>query len=1436
MPSQTLLPFAAPRADRADPAAPAGPASGFHPLIEDWFSTRYGTPTPVQTRAWPLLRAGHDALIAAPTGSGKTLAAFMAAIDTLFVEALDGALAHEVRVVYVSPLKALSNDIHLNLETPLAEIHARALAAGYPATNIRSAVRSGDTGAWQRRAMLRQPPQILVTTPESLFILLGSPAGRRLLSTTRSVIVDELHALAGNKRGAHLSLSLERLDALCPAPPQRIGLSATQQPMSLAAELLMGAGRSCEIVDTGHRRVRDLAIETPDAPLAAVMAGEIWASVYKRLAELASTHRSTLIFVNQRRQAERIARHLSEHLGADAVTAHHGSLAKEHRLLAEQRLKRGELRALVATASLELGIDIGDVDLVCQIGSPRAINTFLQRVGRSGHAVNATPKGRLFPLSPDDLVECAALLDCVTRGELDTLELSAAPLDVLAQQIVAEAACQDWAVDALHARLCRARPYQSVSRETFLAVVQMLADGYATRRGRRGALLHYDAINSRVRGRRGAALTALTNAGTIPDQFDYDVILAPEDLRIGTLNEDFAFESVAGDIVQLGNASYRILKVETGRVRVEAAPGQPPNLPFWFGEAPGRSDALSHAVSRLREAYTQQYSGDAQHSAAWLRAHYALDAASARQLADYLDAACAALGRLPTQQDVIFERFFDEVGDTHLVIHAPLGSRILRAWGLALRKRFCRQFNFELQAAALDDSLVLSLGPTHSFPLEEVSRYLHSASAHEVLVQAVLQAPMFATRWRWAASTALAIPRFRGGRRVPPQFQRSDAEDLLTHAFPDAVACQDNLPGDREVPAHPLVQQTLADCLHELMDIDGLLRLLHSLEAGELRVHCRELTAPSPLSAAILNARPYAFLDDGAAEERRTLAVRSGASGQWEAPPSGSRLDAEAIARVDAELAPDPATADELHDALLVCGFLTETEIATWRALAEALLADRRAACLHAAQPLWVATERLHLLRAVLPSAPLLGNAPLLADPPEPADALHSLIQGRLEHQGPVSAAALAAPLGIDPAQVDTALLALEAQGSVMRGPFTADEVSNEADRSLRWCERRRLARIHRYTRERRRAVHNPVSPAAFLRFLAHWHGLAGHEPGPSRSGPLALLAVLEQLEGWPAAAVAWESELLPARLPGYDSSWLDQLCISGQIVWQRLDASSSTSGTRGGPVRNTPIVLLPRAHAAHWLPVDGTPELSGIARRVHSVLRDHGASFFAELVADSGLLRTQVEQALGELVSAGQVTADAFSGLRALLMPAALKAQRLRRGGLRASFDPLESAGRWSLLRRKATGNDGAAEAAEDAKNAASCDQAAIEHRVRVALRRYGVLFRALREREPQLPAWRDMLDVLRRMEAREEILGGRFVSGFAGEQFALPQAASTLRRYRDTATELNAGISRLASGDRTVIGACDPLNLGGILIPGPRIAAQPGQRLPLLPASSDA
>ena len=1436
----------------------------FHPIVAGWFTETLGEPLPAQERAWAAIREGRHTLLAAPTGSGKTLAAFLNAIDELLRDGLEHGLENEVRVLYISPLKALSADIHKNLEEPLGAIRERAVQAGLPSVRIRSAVRTGDTPSSRRAAMLRTPPHILVTTPESLYLLLTAERSRAMLRTVRTVIVDEIHAVIDSRRGSHLALSLERLGHVTGQPLQRIGLSATQNPIGEVARFLLGSQsrdakidpERCAIIDEGHRRAMDLAVEVPPSPMEAVMSHEVWSEVYERLTESIVAHKTTLVFVNTRRMAERLAARLTDRLGEEAVTAHHGSLSKEARLDAEDRLRAGSLKALVATASLELGIDIGHVDLVCQIGSPRWISTFLQRVGRSGHTVRGTPKGRLFPLSRDDLVECAALVRAVNDGELDRLVLLPQPLDVLAQQTVAETACEPWSEEALLGLWRGAYPYRELAREHFDEVIQMVAEGFVTRRGRRGALVHRDRVNGRIRGRRAARLTAITAGGAIPDNADYRVVLDPEETFIGTLNEDFAIESSAGDIFQLGNTSWRILAVNSGTVRVADAHGQPPTIPFWLGEAPGRSAELSSAVARLRADVEVRLDGDDEDAAAkWLEG-LGLSSSAARQIQHYLREAKHILGALPTQETLVLERFFDEAGGMQMILHAPFGSRVNRAWGLALRKKFCRQFNFELQAAATEEGVLLSLGPQHSFPLEDVFRYVHPDTLERTLVQALIDSPVFPTRWRWNATISLAVLRNRAGRKVPPPLQRMEADDLMAAAFPDAAACLENIGGDREIPDHPLVRQTLRDCLEEAMAMGELGRVLRQVFAGEIRCVTRDTPEPSVLSHEILNSAPYSFLDDAPLEERRARAVQTRRAFEPSSADELGALDPAAIQRVREEVWPEPRDADELHDALLTAGVLTATEGAegnvgeggdgrSWTALFEELCATGRAgrltlrkmrtirntrdpddamnqaradeAGLGGASAWWVSAERLPEVLAVTGSDALVE--PALTPPAELAErkwtreeAVLELVRGRLQMCGPVTAGEMADTLAVTEPEVDAALLALEGEGFVLRGSFSGSNAGVE------WCERRLLARIHRYTLNRLRAEIRPVSQADFMRFLFVWQRVA---EGEQAQGVEGLAGVLAQLEGFETCAGSWEVDVLGRRVANYDPGLLDAVCLAGRVTWARISPRARSAAPLRGPLPATPIAFLDRSRIDVWLRAGEEPAANGTAsvlsshgRAVHDVLEARGASFFPELVSASGLLPTRVEEALGELVAAGLATADSFTGLRALLVPsdrrkplgpARQRGQRNRRGRSSVAFG-VDSAGRWSLLRRDRRGR-------EDRVG----EEAIASSIARSLLRRYGVVFRRLLDNEPRTRPWWQLVRALRRMEARGDVRGGRFVAGVSGEQFALPEAVGQLRRIRRSAP----------SGKPVAVSAADPLNLTGVLTPGPRIAKSPRSRI---------
>ena len=1342
---------------------------GFHPTVRDWFERRFGTPTEPQAQGWPHIQAGEDTLIAAPTGSGKTLAAFLACLDEMIRQG--DALPATTQVLYVSPLKALANDVRKNLLEPLAELRALGVS------EIRTAVRTGDTAQAERQRMAKAPPHVLVTTPESFYVLLTSESGRRMLSTVRTAIVDEIHAVARDKRGAHLALSLERLDALCGSRrPIRIGLSATQRPVEEIARFLVGTGRveadgtpRCAIVEAGRKRTYDLRIEVPAQDLSAVASKEQRDEVCDRVAQLIREHRTTLVFVNTRRQVERIAHALGERLGEDQVCAHHGSLSRGMRLAAEEKLKRAEVKAVVATASLELGIDVGAVELVVQLDSPRSLSVALQRVGRAAHTRHGIPKARLFPLTRDQLVECAGLVRGIRAGRLEETRIPPHPLDVLAQQVVAIAACEEIAEDALYELVRRAWPYRQLSRKDFDAVVQMHAEGVARRAGRLvGARLHRDGVARSVSGRRGSRLAAMTSGGAIPDTAQYQVVAEPEGVVIGQLDEDFAIESLAGDVFLLGNDSWRIRRVEAGRVRVENAHGAPPSVPFWNGEAPGRTAELSRVVGELR-AEMEPMLADPAAAAAWAVRECGLSEPAAEQLVSYLAAAKAALGSLPTQDVLVAERFFDDAGGMQLVVHAPFGARQNRAFGLALRKSFCRTFDFELQAAATDDAVLLSLGPQHSFPLESIFDFVHPSRLDEVLTQAAMQAPMFGVRWRWNATRSLALLRHTGGKKVPFNLLRMRSDDLLAQVFPAQVACQDNAgTGPIEPVDHPLVNETLRDCLHEAMDCEGLRALLQRIVGREIRLLARDLPEPSPLAHEVLNSAPWAYLDDAPLEERRSRAVTLRRTLPEKDSELGA-LDPAAIAEVAAQAWPEVRDARDLHDALLCLGLLPDAEVPpAWRELLGQLAGSGRAV---RRGEHWAAAER-----------------------PEPE--LVEVVRGWVTCVGPFTTDALARRLRLPVSEVE--LAQLESEGLVLRGRFTPGATGQE------WCERTLLARIHRLTLGRLRREIEPVATSDLLRFYFRWQHV---HPGTQVHGAAGLSEVLGQLQGFQAAAGAWEGEIFASRVAGYQSALLDQLCLSGEAAWGRLSCAAldpEMPRRRAAPNRLTPLALCRREDLPWLLEATRGPveQLGERAARLHALLGQRGALFFHELLRGSGLLAAELESALWELVAAGLVSSDGFAAVRYLTAPH-------RR--LAAAGHPLSGAGRWSLLRAPC---DGPA----DERSAFAETPEWVEKLARQYLRRYGVVFRDLLAREPRCPPWRELVRVYRRMEARGELRGGRFAQAFSGEQFALPEALDAVRSVRRT---------RPAGTERVSICAADPLNLVGILTPGPRVPAQSGVRI---------
>jgi ATP-dependent Lhr-like helicase len=1350
------------------------------PLVSDWFSARYGEPTEPQIHGWPIIRAGRDVLISAPTGSGKTLAAFTTALDSLVRRAAEGPLPDQALVVYVSPLKALTNDIRKNLETPLGELLALAAERGLPLAPIRTATRTGDTPQADRARMLRKPPHVLVTTPESLYIMLTAEKSRALFTNVETIIVDEIHAMAADKRGSHLALTLARLDYLVMrnggAKPQRIGLSATVRPLETVARFLSD---TAEIVDVGSRREMTLAVEVPNDELGAVATGEMWAEIYDRVAALVLEHKTTLVFVGTRRMSERVAFALSTRLGDGVVLPHHGSLSRDIRFDTENRLKNGRLRAVVATASLELGIDIGSVDLVVQLGSPRSIGVALQRVGRSGHWIGAKPEGRLFATTRDELIECGALVHAMRNGAMDALRIPVAPLDVLAQQLVATCAGDDWDVDELYALVRSTQPYRELPRKDFDAVMAMLADGIATSRGRSGAYLHHDRVNERVRARRGARMAAIMSGGAIPETANYTVVAEPDGTTIGTVDEDFAVESMQGDVFLLGTTSWMIRRVESGTVRVENAHGAPPSIPFWNGEGLGRTVELSHEVGVVRTAIDERSDEDAY---AWLEDKCAFTRLASEQAVAYVRMGKSILGAVPTETMLVAERFFDEGGGMQLILHTPFGARINRAWGLALRKKFCRNFNVELQAAANDNGIVLSLTEQHAFPLDVVFEYVKTASVEATLTQALLTAPMFGARWRWNATRALAILRMRAGKKVAPQLQRMRADDLLAACFPDAAACGENLTGPIRIPDHVLVRETIDNCLHEAMDLDGLIVILGRLERGDIQTRAVDTPEPSVFCHELLNANPYAFLDDAPLEERRARAVTLRRTTRAEADGT-SILDPAAIAEVAESSWPLVRDADELHDALLTLSVVPPD--AAWQPWFDELVAQRRATTLAiAGTPLWTCAERMPLIDVVYPDVAatpaVAAFATTIPVPQTRAEGVAEILRGWLESIGPVTIAELAQRLAIDESTIGMALIRLETEGQVLRGQFSAarDE----------WCNRRVLSRIHRLTIDALRREIEPVSTADYIRFLYRWQHVA---PSARLHGVDGTLHVIRQLEGYEVPSAAWEATVLPARVAGYRREYLDQLCYSGDVQWGRLSphpafAAAPADGRRRSirPTKLAPIALFARENADELIVRGGNERdaLSSAAREVLEEIGTRSAPFFADIVRGTKRLPAEVEDALWQLVAAGLVTADGFDALRSL-------ADRKRRSGekgLRAR--PRSSGGRWSLLTSETPRIDAEAFA-------------------RRLLARWGVLFRdVVVARETLAPPWREILVALRRMEARGEIRGGRFVAGYVGEQYALPDAIEALRSARRSNDET----------DIVTVAAYDPLAVTHGLMPG--------------------
>lgn len=1367
-----------------------------HPLVREWFTSTIGQPTEPQIQGWPAILSGQSTLISAPTGSGKTFAAFLTCINELVEQALKHELLDETQVLYISPLKALSNDIHTNLTAPLHDITQLAKKRNLNMSEIRVAVRTGDTLTKERQAMLKKPPHILVTTPESLYILLTAEKSRNMLQQVKTVIIDEIHVMVNDKRGAHLALSLERLEALTQKSLKRIGLSATQKPIELVAKFLVGSHRKLpKIINIGYARSLDLKIEVPGSELGSVASNEMWDEIYDRIAELTKKNRSTLVFVNTRRLSERVAHHLAERLGEDQVFAHHGSLSRKLRLTVEKKLKDGELKALVATASLELGIDIGTIDLVCQVGSPRAIAVALQRVGRSGHWHGAISKGIFFATTRDELVECGALIHAIHNGDLDKLIIPKEPIDILAQQIIATCATGEWREDDLFTLMQNAYSYADLTRETFDSIISILSEGIAGTRGRYSAYLHRDQVNGILNARRGARLTAIMSGGAIPDNSLYSVVAEPTGTMVGTLDEDFAVESNRGDIILLGTTSWMIRRIESasGRVLVEDAHGAPPSVPFWRGEAPARTDELSWYVSEIRKQVNNLLD-DTQQAKLWLKTHCGMDDAGAEQLIEYFIEGKKILGAIPTQELIIAERFFDESGGMQLIIHAPFGARINKAWGLALRKRFCHSFNFELQAAATDNGINISLSEQHSFPLADVFQFLNSKTVKEVLVQSVLQSPLFATRWRWVAVRALALVRFRNGKKTPPTILRMLSEDLLAAVFPDAAACQDNLAGKEIIPPdHPLINETLKDALTEALDLDGLIAILNNIYEGKINYLAADTPVPSVFSHELLNASPYAYLDDAPLEERRARAVEMRRVLPDAVLQEAGKLDPQVIQDIQKQICPDIRNSDELHDFLLTVIALPLSDTTRWEAFLNELISNGRAGIANINENKFIfSAEKAKTFFAIYPSATTQHTLKEIEKIiPLSEDAVLLMLKGWMFHLGPTTTTELASKLQLSESDISQSLIRLETTGLILRGQF-------RQYKQLEWCERRILARIHRETVGKLRKEISPVTSAQFMHWLLAWQHLL---PGNQLRGEHGLLEVLKKLQGFEIPANAWEKQILAKRVLDYGSDMLDSLCLRGIIGWGRISSPFTHENVkkRITPTSVSPITFFIRAESdwmTHPFPGDEhISHLSHIAKDIYHYLKKTGASFFVDIVKGVNHLKSEVENGLWELVTAGLMTADGFDNLRSLIDP------RRRLGASRKRRVKSYSSGRWALLHI----------------NQNTDHTKTIEATCWMLLKRYGVVFRDLLAREKNLPKWRELLIMFRRLEDRGEIRSGRFVDGFLGEQFALPYAIESLRSVKNKPLPQH----------EILISTVDPLNLNGIILPGEKTTASSGKQV---------
>jgi ATP-dependent Lhr-like helicase len=1399
----------------------------FHPAVEEWFAATFPSPTLAQEKGWPPIQGGRHTLVFAPTGSGKTLAAFLAAIDRLMFAPVPDK-RDRCRVLYVSPLRALAVDVERNLRAPIAGI-ARAAERRHEDIHVPVVgLRTGDTPADERARMVRQPPDILITTPESLFLVLTSQA-RAMLTAVEAVIVDEIHTMVGSKRGAHLALSLERLQELARTPPQRIGLSATQRPLEEVARYLGGGEpgarawrpRPVEIVDAGSRKALSLTVEVPvedmtrpgrpakddgivEGPAAAAAPHpSIWPAIHPRLLELIRAHRSTLVFVNSRRLAERMAAALNELAGEELVRAHHGSLSREQRLQVEDDLKAGRLPAMVATSSLELGIDMGAIDLVIQIEAPPSVASGLQRIGRGGHQAGAVSRGVIFPKYRGDLLAAATITRAMHEGKVEETRVPMNPLDVLAQQVVAVCAVGEQTVDGLFTLVRRAAPFARLPRAQLEGVLDMLSgrypsDEFAELRPR----LVWDRLRGTVRAREGAARLAVTNAGTIPDRGLYGVFLAdgeaggppgtvdgrrPGGRRVGELDEEMVFESRAGEVFVLGASSWRIVEIERDRVLVVPAPGEPGRMPFWKGDRPARPVELGRALGRLTRELAASPRAEALRR---LVEEHDLDARAAENLITYIAEQKEATGVLPDDRTLVLERTRDEMGDWRLCLLSPWGGRVHAPWALALQARLRTSLDVDVETVWSDDGIVVRV-PDREQPPTGADLVPDPDEIEDLVVRELGGSALFAAHFREAAARALLLPRRRPGLRSPLWMQRKRAADLL------AVAAR--------YGSFPIILETYRECLQDVFDLPALVALASGLRRREIRVMTVDTATPSPFSASLLFGYVANYLYDGDAPlaERKAQALSVDQAqlrellGQAELR---ELLDPEAIDELERTLQGLDEThrarsADRLHELLLRIGDLTPDELRARVIAVEAdawiseLLRDRRIIQVRlAGDERFAAAEDAGRLRDAFGIPPPAGLPQAFLEPVP--HALRDVVSRYARTHAPFASAEVARRFAIGESAIEAALDELVQSGRVVEGAFRPGGGGRE------WCDAGVLATLRRKSLARLRRQVEPAEPAALARLGLQWQGIVTGPRPSMRRGPDAVLDVVEQIQGAAVPASALETDVLPARIPGYRAEDLDALCAAGEVVWVGL----GPLGERDGRITLLLADALPLLHA---------PRPDAPAGEVHEALRahlaKHGASFFAELAAAvPGTLGRTVLDALWDLVWAGEVTNDTPGALRAYLRPRSSSAAR--RGARGALFrsrrqSPPSAVGRWSRLPRPAAG-----------KGASTARAKAIAEQL---LSRHGVLTRPAVMAEGVAGGFAALYPVLKALEEAGRIRRGYFVAGLGGSQFALPGALDRLRAVREGSAEDEEG------PPAAVLAATDPANPYGAALPWPEPVA---------------